>query len=308
MNYIIKQAKLPILQQRLLLLEQYSTEMVGMDTIQAEEFLDRMLFYPLSRSRYGRINKNGTVVDVFRDCICDINYTHDYCTVSVHDGEKIKTMYLHRLLGEVFLPLPEIGSGNTYDVNHKDCDKHNFELSNLEWTTRLENVKHAIRNRRADTDECFVIMPNKLLVKTQSIEEASRLSGISSAMILWRLNFVVIKPRDSFDFKYAVDRITPRSLGISKNNANTYFQHGKQLPILSSVELYDMFPELTRPRNSYKNVKYRVRTISTGKVNEYLGSRLLEQKTNICRRYLTRWFDEGDGRICRNGYEVTKVP
>ncbi len=47
--------------------------------------------------------------------------------------------YIHRLLAYHFIPNPE----NKRTVNHKDGDKLNNSLSNLEWATDSENNQHA---------------------------------------------------------------------------------------------------------------------------------------------------------------------
>lgn len=51
-------------------------------------------------------------------------------------------LYLHRVLAQMFIDNPlELPY-----VNHKDGDKHNYSLDNLEWCTASENTIHAISN------------------------------------------------------------------------------------------------------------------------------------------------------------------
>ena len=53
--------------------------------------------------------------------------------------------YVHRLVAECFVPKPPEPPGERLEVNHKDGNKLNNHASNLEWTTHLENVRHAYR-------------------------------------------------------------------------------------------------------------------------------------------------------------------
>ena len=54
-----------------------------------------------------------------------------------------KNEYLHRLLAIHFIPNPD----NLPNVNHKDGNKSNNSVENLEWVNRSENIKHAYENK-----------------------------------------------------------------------------------------------------------------------------------------------------------------
>ena len=62
-----------------------------------------------------------------------------YKTVTLSKKSKTKTYYIHRLVAETFIP----NEFNLPQVNHKDGDKYNNNVSNLEWCTEKENMHHA---------------------------------------------------------------------------------------------------------------------------------------------------------------------
>jgi hypothetical protein len=86
-------------------------------------------------SNYGRIKSLLWKVEKF---LALINHTNGYKQVNLSKDGNIKKGYVHRLVAEAFIPNPE----NKPEINHIDGDKSNNNVSNLEWVTRKENVKH----------------------------------------------------------------------------------------------------------------------------------------------------------------------
>lgn len=64
----------------------------------------------------------------------------NYLTVRLYINKKRTQIALHRLVGIAFLG--DAPDGKT-DINHIDGNKHNNDISNLEWTNDSDNGKHA---------------------------------------------------------------------------------------------------------------------------------------------------------------------
>lgn len=84
-----------------------------------------------------------------------------------------KTMQIHRIVAETFIPNP-----NSYPcVNHKDEDKNNNSVSNLEWCTveynnnygkRENNKKRKVAQMDLPTGSILKIFPSILLASKEA--------------------------------------------------------------------------------------------------------------------------------------------
>jgi hypothetical protein len=83
------------------------------------------------------VNDNGRVYDkpLAGKQMKQSMHTKGYKTVSLTKDGKTKLCFVHRIVAEAFIPNPD----NLPMVNHKDEDKTNNFLENLEWCTASYN-------------------------------------------------------------------------------------------------------------------------------------------------------------------------
>lgn len=65
-----------------------------------------------------------------------------YKFISLRKDGKYYQRYVHRLVAQTFIDNPE----NKPEVNHKDRNKHNNCVDNLEWVTSKENSQHLLHS------------------------------------------------------------------------------------------------------------------------------------------------------------------
>lgn len=109
--------------------------------------IDREIWKPIKNyegryeiSNYGRIKsfptQRRTTIIILKNKL-----TKDgYYETTLYSEEKPKSIRNHRLVAEAFIQNIE----NKPQVNHKDGNKLNNYVGNLEWVTNQENITHSI--------------------------------------------------------------------------------------------------------------------------------------------------------------------
>jgi len=147
-------------------------------------------------------NKHGRIMKQYK------NEKFKYYCVGLKTNKKQKTVYVHRMVAETYVPNPE----KKEFINHKDGNKFNNNAENLEWVTRAENVQHSYdlglkvykplhykgkfgsEHNRSIKITCDGIIYNGL-------SEASRLTGIPIGTIHYSLkNNKALKTGKHFQF------------------------------------------------------------------------------------------------------------
>lgn len=131
-----------------------------------------------SASNLGRIrnDKTGRIMHVFLT-------SRGYLGMTLRKDNRQITQSVHRLVAEAFLggPHPDL------EVNHIDGDKTNNCIENLEWCTRLENVRHAVSTglRKGPRRKAVRILETG--DEFESLHECARYFGTDRSCISWAL-------------------------------------------------------------------------------------------------------------------------
>lgn len=134
---------------------------------------------------YKRIN--GRVDNRRGKCLKPKINKYGYKTIVLTKNGIRKNYAVHRLVAMAYIPNPQ----NKPTINHKDGNKLNNNINNLEWATHAEQKAHSIKNglciknllslQEASKKRSIPIVFNG--VKYNSIKEASRKTRRSESFI-----------------------------------------------------------------------------------------------------------------------------
>ena len=97
----------------------------------------------------------------------------------VYDDGKYRTIHVHRLVAEYFVPNPN----SLPEVNHKDENKQNNYDWNLEWCNRGYNINYGNRNNKVSNKLSKKVRCIETGITYKSLHEASKINNIGVNMI-----------------------------------------------------------------------------------------------------------------------------
>jgi hypothetical protein len=105
-----------------------------------------------------------------------INAQTGYVQQMLRKDKKQYMRYMHRLVAEAFIPNPN----RLREVNHKDGNKLNNAVSNLEWVSRSQNMKHSYETGLRPTTKIAAYTKSGEFVRAfQSEREAVDFCGVN---------------------------------------------------------------------------------------------------------------------------------
>lgn len=134
-----------------------------------------------------QINKKGEIRSMYKRCkniIMKPQIKKGYYQIALRKQKKRYWHNIHRLIAENFIPNPN----KLPQVNHKDENKLNNEISNLEWCTVLYNNTYGTRIDRVKQKTSKKVFQfnrsGEFLKEYPSISQASRETKISAGNIV----------------------------------------------------------------------------------------------------------------------------
>jgi hypothetical protein len=108
-----------------------------------------------------------------------------YLQVELHCGEMVKTESVHKLVMISFLGVPPPG----LEINHIDGNKKNNYISNLEYVTKSQNIRHAYKTGSISPKRGESNGNSKLSLR--EVEEIRKRSAAGDRMVVLSKEFGV---------------------------------------------------------------------------------------------------------------------
>ena len=111
----------------------------------------------------------------------------DYMMIGLTKDKKRKWFYVHRLVLMTFCPN---NNSEKMQVNHKDENKNNNNLNNLEWVTRKQNCNYGNRNFKINqknlnrADQSLKVLCVETNIIFPSASEAQRQTKVNLSNLL----------------------------------------------------------------------------------------------------------------------------
>ena len=134
-----------------------------------------------------KISNFGNIKNIKTSKLITINYkrlkdTNTRARPYLSHNGKSKGYYLHRIVAEHFIDNPD----NLPEVNHKDGECYNNKVSNLEWITKNDNMKHASSNSLINRYKREIIIKNKItgqVNKFSKLKDCAKFLNCSNGLI-----------------------------------------------------------------------------------------------------------------------------
>lgn len=126
--------------------------------------------------------------------------------VSLWKDKKRKEWLVARLVAITFLGKPE----SNLTVNHKDGNRFNNNIENLEWLTIGDNVRHAVENGLSPQNEVLLYKNSQLIRTFRSMKECSvflgRSKNYASKRYCKHSDKMISKDGEEYDYKVNIHK------------------------------------------------------------------------------------------------------
>ena len=148
--------------------------------------------------------QNGKVIHL-KEKILKPKLCNSYAYIELSKNNKAKHFYIHRLVAQEFIK----DYNKKLEINHKDFDRSNNKLENLECITKYENWKYSYDKGRIPIPPPQ--KPKKIICLNDgkifnSIKEAGKYYNINYSMICNQLKGRTKKVHNKiFEYKYRIE-------------------------------------------------------------------------------------------------------